>query len=111
MAEEPKIDEKVEDLPGIWWEHTPSVCVKNEILYAFTKKKELQIFNISYGRAGGKPDGEVVYVVTYWVDFLRNTSMATVTTPNSVNSCVLFRTFDIQLDPNLDTGVGKGTST
>ena len=30
-------------------------------------RKELQPLNVSYGRTGGKQDGEIVYIVTYWV--------------------------------------------
>ena len=94
-------DEQVQELPGMFWEHFPSICVNNETLIEFTKRKKLDVFNVSYGKAGGKEDGEIVYIVTYWVDFVGNNTMATVTTPSSSYSCVLFRTFDVQVNPNL----------
>ena len=91
------------ELPsGIWWEQIPAVCVPNEGILEYTKKKELQALNKSFGRTGGKPDGEIVYIITYWVNIHTNESMATVMTPGSVYSCVLFRSFDLQLNPYFD---------
>ena len=52
---------------GSWWEQVPTVCVSNESLWEYAKRKEIQPLNVSYGRTGGKPDGEIVYIVTYWV--------------------------------------------
>ena len=55
----------------------PTVCVPNE-LYEYAKRKELQPLNVSYGRTGGKPDGEIVYIVTYWVGIDTDQTMASV---------------------------------
>lgn len=94
-------DLRPEQLPGAWMEQVPVICLSNETLWDFAKEANLQPFNVSYGRAGGKPTGEVVYIITYWVNFEDNNSMATVNTPRSDYSCVMFRSFDIQLNPNL----------
>ena len=88
-----------DELPGVWWEHIPAICVDNQVLEDYTEKKELQLLNLSFGREGGKEDGEIVYVVSYWVNVHNDQTMATVMTPGSNYSCVLFRTFDTQLNP------------
>ena len=88
-----------DELPGVWWEHIPAICVQNEVLEQYAEKKELQLLNLSFGREGGKTDGEIVYIISYWVNIHNDQSMATVTTPGSTYSCVLFRTFDMQLNP------------
>tara|TARA_Y100000114_G_scaffold143531_1_gene151176 strand:- start:44 stop:484 length:441 start_codon:yes stop_codon:yes gene_type:complete len=88
-----------DELPGVWWEHIPAICVDNQVLEDYTDKKELQLLNLSFGREGGKEDGEIVYVVSYWVNVHNDQTMATVMTPGSNYSCVLFRTFDTQLNP------------
>ena len=51
---------------------------------------------MSYGRENGKPDGKIVYIVTYWVGPDTNETMASVMVPKvSHYSCILFRTFDV----------------
>ena len=91
-----------DELPGVWWEHIPAICVNNEVLEDYAEKKGLQLLNISFGREGGRPEGQIVYIVSYWVNVSNDQSMATVMTPGSTYSCVLFRTFDLQLNPYFD---------
>ena len=93
---------RLEALPGVWWEHIPAICVENTTLQEYADKKELQPLNRSFGREGGKPDGVIVYIVTYWVNIHNDQSMASVMVPNSKYSCVLYRTFDMQLNPYFD---------
>ena len=88
-----------DELPGVWWEHIPAICIENNVLEEYAERKELQLLNLSFGREGGKKDGEIVYIVSYWVNVHNDQSMATVMTPGSTYSCVLFRTFDMQLNP------------
>ena len=44
-------------------------------------------------------NGEVVYVVTYWVNVHNNMSMASVQVPGANYSSVLYRTFDLEINP------------
>ena len=92
-------EDRIENLPGVWWEKVPAVCVENSTLYEYAERNELQALNRSFGRTGGKPDGEVVYVVTYWVNIYNDMSMASVQVPGANYSCVLYRTFDLELNP------------
>ncbi len=87
---------------NFWWEQIPAICVDDKSLWGYAKSKDLQPLNVSYGRVNGKEDGEVVYIVTYWVNVHENQSMASVKTPKSEYSCILFRTFDLQLNPGFD---------
>jgi hypothetical protein len=95
-------DDIVEMLPGVWWQQVPAVCVDKQVLYDFAFRKELQPLNRSYGRTGGREDGEVVYIVTYWVNIHNDQSMASVQVPGGDYECVLFRTFDMELNPEFD---------
>ena len=52
--------DRLENLPGVWWEKVPAVCVENSTLYDYAERNELQALNRSFGRTGGKPDGEIV---------------------------------------------------
>ena len=88
-----------DELPGVWWEHIPAICVENQVLEDYADKKGLQLLNLSFGKEGGVDSGQIVYIVSYWVNIHNDQSMATVMTPGSNYSCVLFRTFDLKLNP------------
>ena len=91
-----------DELPGVWWEHIPAICVDNQVLEDYAERKSMQLLNISFGREGGRENGQIVYIVSYWVNVSNDQSMATVMTPGSTYSCVLFRTFDLKLNPYFD---------
>ena len=91
-----------DELPGVWWEHIPAICVDNQVLEDYAERKGMQLLNISFGREGGRENGQIVYIVSYWVNVSNDQSMATVMTPGSNYSCVLFRTFDLKLNPYFD---------
>ena len=91
-----------DELPGVWWEHIPAICVDNQVLEDYAERKGMQLLNISFGREGGRENGQIVYIVSYWVNVSNDQSMATVMTPGSTYSCVLFRTFDLKLNPYFD---------
>ena len=95
-------DDVIEMLPGVWWEKVPAVCVTQKDLYEFAFRKELQPLNRSFGRKGGSEDGEVVYIITYWVNIHNDQSMASVMVPGADYECVLYRTFDMELNPDFD---------
>ena len=91
-----------DELPGVWWEHIPAICVENQVLEDYADRKGMQLLNLSFGREGGVDSGQIVYIVSYWVNIHNDQSMATVMTPGSTYSCVLFRTFDLKLNPYFD---------
>ena len=91
-----------DELPGVWWEHIPAICVDNQVLEDYAERKGMQLLNISFVREGGRENGQIVYIVSYWVNVSNDQSMATVMTPGSAYSCVLFRTFDLKLNPYFD---------
>ena len=95
-------EDRLESLPGVWWENVPSVCVPNDTLKEFADRKDFQPLSMSYGRNGGQPDGDIVYIITFWVSIESNQQMASVQVPNGEYSCVLYRTFDTKMNLNFD---------
>ena len=95
-------DDVIEMLPGVWWKQVPAVCIDKKTLYDYAFRKELQPLNRSFGREGGRETGEIVYIITYWVNIFNDQSMATVMVPGATYECVLYRTFDMQLNPDFD---------
>ena len=109
FAEEQTPEDRIENLPGIWWEQVPAVCVPNTTLLEFTERKGFQPLNRSYGRNKGQSNGEVVYIITYWLNVELNQVMSTVMVPNAEYSCVLYRTFDLQVNPDFEFELGVTT--
>ena len=95
-------EDRLENLPGVWWENVPSVCVPNDTLKEFADRKDFQPLSMSYGRNGGQPDGDIVYIITFWVSIESNQQMASVQVPNGEYSCVLYRTFDTKMNLYFD---------
>ena len=80
-------------------------------LNAITRREELaeKIFqakhnfvpvSVSFGKEDRKEDGRVVYAITMYISE-GNQMAAVAETQTSADVCVLFRTYDIQVNPNL----------
>ena len=84
-----------------YWDNIPVVCAAPEEIDRWAEHKGFTPLSISYGREGGKPDGKVVYIVVYYLNKNNGETFATVTTPTSPDVCVIFRTFGLQLNPEI----------
>ena len=84
-----------------YWDNIPVVCAAPEEIDRWAEHKGFTPLSISYGREGGKPDGQVVYIVVYYLNRDNGETFATVTTPTSPDVCVIFRTFGLQLNPEI----------
>ena len=83
-----------------WWSNMPSVCgMKPEVVRWLDKHKFIPV-SISFGRDGGVKTGEIVYVVTLFTNDNYEQTV-TVETPNGTEVCILYKTFDMKLNPNL----------
>ena len=84
-----------------YWDNIPVVCAAPEEIDRWAEHKGFTPLSVSYGREGGKPDGQVVYIVVYYLNRDNGETFATVTTPTSPDVCVVFRTFGLQLNPEI----------
>ena len=84
-----------------YWDNIPVVCAAPEEIDRWAEHKGFTPLSISYGREGGKPDGKVVYIVVYYLNRDNGETFATVTTPTSPDVCGIFRTFGLQLNPEI----------
>ncbi len=83
-----------------YWSQMPTVCADRMEVVKWLDKHMFAPVSMSFGRENGRPEGTAVYVVTIFVN--DNYSMAaTVETPTSDEVCILFRTYDMQLNPAL----------
>ncbi len=83
-----------------YWSQVPAVCSTSEEIRRWAKDKGFRPISVSNGRNNGRPDGEIVYIVIYYINENGET-FATAQMPGSNEVCVLFRTFDLQLNPEI----------
>ena len=83
---------------NFWWEQVPAVCSTSDEIERWAEFKKFNPINISFGREGGTPDGQIVYIVVYWMNENQE-SFASVSTPERPDqTCIIFRTFDMKLN-------------
>ena len=100
--------EEEEKKYNFYWDNVPVVCAEAEEIDRWAYNKGFTPLSMSYGREGGSPDGQVVYIVVYYLNKDNAETFATVTTPTSPDVCVIFRTFDLQLNPAIMEQYGPG---
>ena len=91
---------------NFWWEQVPAVCSTSDEIERWAEFKKFNPINISFGREGGTEDGRIVYIVVYWMNENQE-SFASVSTPETNEVCIVYRTFNIQINPNL---INRGLS-
>ena len=90
---------------NFWWEQIPAVCSTSDEIQRWASDKNFIPVNMSVGRENGSPDGQIVYVVVYYINDSGQT-FAGVSTPESPDrTCIVFRTFDLRINEGL---INKG---
>lgn len=82
-----------------YWLQLPVICGTSESVLAFIEKNEMTLVNVSVGRDRAKPDGEPVFIVSYYVDSTYTQSLVVMSTMNGMESCMLYTTFDLRFMP------------
>ena len=58
---------------------------------------------MSLGRENAQPDGDMAYIVTYYIKDDETESISAVTSPSGHETCMLYRSFDLsRLDVNIE---------
>ena len=83
----------------LYWLQMPVICGTSESVIAFIEKNEMTLVNVSVGRDRAKPDGEPVFIVSYYVDSTYTQSLVVMSTMNGMESCMLYTTFDLRFMP------------
>ena len=75
---------------NFYWNQVPVVCAAPKEIDRWANDKGFMPLSISYGRANGQPDGEIVYIVTYYIQQETAETFATVSTPTDPDVCIVF---------------------
>ena len=85
--------------PQLYWLQMPVICGTSEDVMSYIEKYQFTLVNVSYGRDKAKPDGNPVFVVMYYVDPSYTQSIVVMTTMNGLESCMLYKSFDLKFMP------------
>ena len=77
---------------ALYWNSIPAVCGETEEVNKYIEDKGFEPVHISLGRSGSKPDGEPVYMVTYYEN--KDQVLVTVDIPSNIETCILFHTYN-----------------
>jgi len=72
----------------------PVLCGHPDYVHKFITNKGFKMETASLGRAGAKPDGEPVMMITTYENEEHNQSVATVDIPSGESTCIIYHTFD-----------------
>ena len=84
--------------PGLYWLQLPVICGASKAIDFYLKKHSYKLVNVSVGREKAKPDGPVVFVVSYYVDPTYKQSVVVMSTLDNNESCMLYKSFDLTFD-------------
>ena len=83
----------------LYWLQMPVICGTSESVLAYIEKNEMTLVNVSVGRDKAKPEGEPVFIVSYYVDPTYTQSLVVMSTMNGMESCMLYKSFDLKFMP------------
>ena len=91
-------EEQEQKTYNFWWETIPAVCSTSDEIQRWANDKNFIPVNMSVGRENGSPNGQIVYIVVYYINDSGQT-FAGVSTPEQPNqTCIVFITFDLRIN-------------
>ena len=76
--------------------HVPVVCGTTVEVQRYLDDFEFKLVSMSLGRENANPDGDMAYLVTYYINKDKTESISAVTSPSSNETCMLYRSFDLR---------------
>ena len=80
---------------GLEWSQIPVICGTTEAVNEYLVHNEFELENLSVGKENASPGGQSVYMVSYFINKERTETMAVITAPSALESCMLFRSFEL----------------
>ena len=76
----------------LYWQQAPVVCGSPPEVQRYISDEGFEPKHLSLGRASSLPDGEPVYIVSYYEN--EDQVLVTVDVAGATETCILFRTFN-----------------
>ncbi len=85
-----------ENAPKLYWMQMPVICGLQKNVEEYLREFKFVMANMSVGRENARPDSPIVYYVTYWISEDFTQSIAVVTNMSGTESCMMYKSFDLQ---------------
>tara|TARA_B100001057_G_scaffold46387_1_gene41356 strand:+ start:352 stop:711 length:360 start_codon:yes stop_codon:yes gene_type:complete len=82
---------------GLEWSQLPVICGTSEAVNEYLVHNKFELQNLSVGKENASPGGQSVYMVSYFINEDKTQSMAVITAPSGVESCMLYRSFELMI--------------
>ena len=76
------------------------MCGSLDDVYRYIKDNKFNTISISFVNENAKETGYVMFAITYYINDNHQT-LAVAETPNDPYKCMIFHTFDMQMNTNL----------
>jgi len=76
----------------LYWQQVPAVCGAPPEVQRYISDEDFKPVHLSLGRTASLPDGEPVYMVTYYEK--EDQILVTVDVSGGNETCIMFRTFN-----------------
>ena len=80
---------------GLEWSQLPVICGTTEAVNEYLIHNEFELESLSVGKENARESGQNVYMVSYFINKERTQTMAVITAPSGMESCMLYRSFEL----------------
>tara|TARA_A100001015_G_scaffold105886_1_gene117559 strand:- start:187 stop:534 length:348 start_codon:yes stop_codon:yes gene_type:complete len=83
------------EFDGLGWSQLPTICGTTEAVNEYLEHNKFILESVSVGKENANAEGSPVYIVTYYINEARDQSMSVITAPSGLESCMLYRSFEL----------------
>ena len=99
LSQNPLLSEPdADNLPNPFhWMNVPVVCGTTDTVNMYVIENNFKLESFSFGRVNGKEDGEIAFLVSYFINEEQTETMAVITSPSGHESCIMYRSYNLKL--------------
>ena len=80
---------------GLEWAQLPVICGNTESINEYLIHNEFILESLAVGTENAREDGMNVYMVSYFINNDKTQTIAVITSPSALESCMMFRSFEL----------------
>lgn len=84
---------------GFHWQNMPMICASDVAILNRLKEQGFVAVNMSLGKRGADPQGEALFMITYFINQEGTSTAAVMNIPSSNDACLIFLTHDVVFRP------------
>ena len=96
---------KADHKENIFFQTTaPILCASYDDMTKWLEHNDFEIVSVGFGRKGGVPDGEPVYMIQGYKKKDKDIFVSSVETPDGVDKCLMYNLFDYKRVEEIEKG-------